>query len=320
MKKLLKISTAALVMSTAFFVSGASARDQLSIVGSSTVYPFASAVAEKFGQSTDFKTPVIESTGSGGGLKMFCKGIGTNTADITNASRAIKSKEKAQCAEAGITPIEYLIGYDGITISNSKQSAQASFTKEDIFKAVSHFVWLNDEWVLNPYKKWRDIRPELPNKKIDIMIPPTTSGTRDAFVELIMHKVCKKKYGMDKKTYKAQCTGVRTDGTYVVQMGENDNLLIEKLLKDENRFAVFGFSFLDQNRDRVQGAIIDGVEPDFDTIADGSYGVSRPLYFYVKKQHIGVVPGIEEYVDMFMSPKMIGEDGVLTEMGLIAVQ
>ena len=320
MKKLLKISTAALVMSTAFFVSGASARDQLSIVGSSTVYPFASAVAEKFGQSTDFKTPVIESTGSGGGLKMFCKGIGTNTADITNASRAIKSKEKAQCAKAGITPIEYLIGYDGITISNSKQSAQASFTKEDIFKAVSHFVWLNDEWVLNPYKKWSDIRPELPNKKIDIMIPPTTSGTRDAFVELIMHKVCKKKYGMDKKTYKARCTGVRTDGTYVVQMGENDNLLIEKLLKDENRFAVFGFSFLDQNRDRVQGAIIDGVEPDFDTIADGSYGVSRPLYFYVKKQHIGVVPGIEEYVDMFMSPKMIGEDGVLTEMGLIAVQ
>ena len=320
MKKLLKISTAALVMSTAFFVSGASARDQLSIVGSSTVYPFSSAVAERFGQSTDFKTPVIESTGSGGGLKMFCKGIGTNTADITNASRAIKSKEKAQCAEAGITPIEYLIGYDGITISNSKQSAQASFTKEDIFKAVSHFVWLNDEGVLNPYKKWSDIRPELPNKKIDIMIPPTTSGTRDAFVELIMHKVCKKKYGMDKKTYKARCTGVRTDGTYVVQMGENDNLLIEKLLKDENRFAVFGFSFLDQNRDRVQGAIIDGVEPDFDTIADGSYGVSRPLYFYVKKEHIGVVPGIEEYVDMFMSPKMIGEDGVLTEMGLIAVQ
>ena len=311
MKKLILSMVFIAMASTAF------ARDQISIVGSSTVFPFATTVAEKFGQQSDFKTPVIESTGSGGGLKMFCKGIGTRHPDITNASRAIKSKEAAQCAENGIEPIEYLVGYDGITISNSRQSPRASFTKLDIFNAVAVDVMIDGKWVPNPYKKWSDIRAELPDLKIDLMIPPTTSGTRDAFVELILHKVCKKEYGMSKKEYKAKCTAVRTDGNYVVPMGENDNLLIEKLGKDERRFGVFGFSFLDQNSDKVHGALIDGVEPTFETIADGSYGVSRPLYFYVKKQHIGVVPGIEEYVDLFMSDQMIGANGTLSEQGLI---
>ena len=311
------VSAIAVVLFIMGVANSASARDQISIVGSSTVFPFATTVAEKFGQQSDFKTPIIESTGSGGGLKMFCKGIGTNTPDITNASRAIKPKEAAQCADAGIDPIEYLVGYDGITISNSLQSPRASFTKLDIFNAVAVDVMVDGKWVPNPYKKWSDIRAELPDIKIDLMIPPTTSGTRDAFVELILHKVCKKEYGMSKKEYKAKCTAVRTDGNYVVPMGENDNLLIEKLGKDERRFGVFGFSFLDQNSDKVRGALIDGVEPTFDTIADGSYGVSRPLYFYVKKQHIGVVPGIEEYVDMFMSDQMIGAEGTLSEQGLI---
>ena len=307
----------AVVLFSMGVANSALARDQISIVGSSTVFPFATTVAEKFGQQSDFKTPVIESTGSGGGLKMFCKGIGTRHPDITNASRAIKSKEAAQCAENGIEPIEYLVGYDGITISNSRQSPRASFTKLDIFNAVAVDVMIDGKWVPNPYKKWSDIRAELPDLKIDLMIPPTTSGTRDAFVELILHKVCKKEYGMSKKEYKAKCTAVRTDGNYVVPMGENDNLLIEKLGKDERRFGVFGFSFLDQNSDKVHGALIDGVEPTFETIADGSYGVSRPLYFYVKKQHIGVVPGIEEYVDLFMSDQMIGANGTLSEQGLI---
>lgn len=311
------VSAIAVVLFIMGVANSASARDQISIVGSSTVFPFATTVAEKFGQQGDFKTPIIESTGSGGGLKMFCKGIGTNTPDITNASRAIKPKEAAQCAENGIDPIEYLVGYDGITISNSLTSPRASFTKLDIFNAVAVDVMIDGKWVPNPYKKWSDIRAELPDIKIDLMIPPTTSGTRDAFVELIMHKVCKKEYGMSKKEYKAKCTAVRTDGGHVVPMGENDNLLIEKLGKDERRFGVFGFSFLDQNSDKVHGALIDGVEPTFDTIADGSYGVSRPLYFYVKKQHIGVVPGIEEYVDMFMSDQMIGAEGTLSEQGLI---
>ena len=307
----------AVVLFSMGVANSALARDQISIVGSSTVFPFATTVAEKFGQQSDFKTPVIESTGSGGGLKMFCKGIGTRHPDITNASRAIKSKEAAQCAENGIEPIEYLVGYDGITISNSRQSPRASFTKLDIFNAVAVDVMIDGKWVPNPYKKWSDIRAELPDLKIDLMIPPTTSGTRDAFVELILHKVCKKEYGMSKKEYKAKCTAVRTDGNYVVPMGENDNLLIEKLGKDERRFGVFGFSFLDQNSDKVHGALIEGVEPTFETIADGSYGVSRPLYFYVKKQHIGVVPGIEEYVDLFMSDQMIGVEGTLSEQGLI---
>ena len=311
------VSAIAVVLFIMGVANSASARDQISIVGSSTVFPFATTVAEKFGQQGDFKTPVIESTGSGGGLKMFCKGIGTGTPDIANASRAIKPKEVAQCADAGIDPIEYLVGYDGITISNSRQSPRASFTKLDIFNAVAVDVMIDGKWVPNPYKKWSDIRAELPDIKIDLMIPPTTSGTRDAFVELILHKVCKKEYGMSKKEYKAKCTAVRTDGNYVVPMGENDNLLIEKLGKDERRFGVFGFSFLDQNSDKVHGALIDGVEPTFDTIADGSYAVSRPLYFYVKKQHIGVIPGIEEYVDMFMSDQMIGAEGTLSEQGLI---
>lgn len=299
--------------------STAYARDQISIVGSSTVFPFATTVAEKFGQGIGYRTPVIESTGSGGGLKMFCGGIGTNTPDITNASRAIKEKEKATCAENGVTPIEYLIGFDGITISNSKNGIKYSLTKEEIYKAVAEQVWNPDTktFAENKFTHWNQINPDLPNTKIDIMIPPTTSGTRDAFVELIMHDVCRKVYGMDKKKAKAACTNVRSKGTYVVQMTENDNLIIEKLVDDVDRLGVFGFSFLDQNPDKVQAATIDGVYPTSDTIADGSYKVSRPLFFYVKKEHIGVIPGIEEYVKLFMSDSMIGENGVLFEQGLI---
>ena len=316
-----KLFSALTLFSALFFMSGqAIARDQISIVGSSTVYTFSTTVAEKFGQQAEFKTPVVESTGSGGGMKIFCKGIGMTTPDITNASRAIKSSEKELCAKNGIDPIEYLIGYDGIVFANNSIVDRGVFTKEDIFNAVSYNVMKNGEWVKNPHKKWSDIRSELPDRKIDIMIPPPTSGTRDAFVELVMHSVCKKTYKMPKKGsngYKSMCTAVRDDAGYVVEMGENDNLLIEKLMNDERRFAVFGFSFLDQNSDRVQGSSIDGVIPSFDTIADGSYKVSRPLYFYVKKQHIGVIPGLEEYVELFMSEQMIGKDGTLAEQGLI---
>ena len=294
------------------------ARDQISIVGSSTVYPFATTVAEKFGQLGSNKTPVIESTGSGGGMKIFCKGIGVNTPDLTNASRAIKPKEAKMCADAGITPIERLIGYDGITISSSKEGTQYSLTKEEIFLAVAAQIPDgNGGWKANDHASWSDINPDLPNKKIDIMIPPTTSGTRDAFIELIMHEVCKK-MGLPKKGadgYKQMCTAVRTDNQHVVQMGENDNLIIEKLLNDPDRLGVFGFSFLDQNRDRVHASIIDGVLPEFETIADGSYGVSRPLYYYIKKEHIGIIPGIEEFDAMFL--KMSEPDGPLVEQGLI---
>ena len=288
--------------------------NQISIVGSSTVFPFATIVAERFAKSTDFKAPVIESTGSGGGLKLFCSGIGLGFPDITNSSRAIKSSEKEICAKNGVTPVEYLIGYDGITFSNSNDNKQLSFTKEDIFKAVSAVVYENGKMIENPFKKWSDINSSLPEIDIDVLAPPPSSGTRDAFVELVLHDVCKSEYKMDKKTYKENCSALREDG-FVTEVGENDNLIIEKLTDNSERFGIFGFSFLDQNRDRVQGSFVDGIEPSFDNIADGSYKVSRPLYFYVKKEHIGVVPGIEDYTDYFMSLSI--EGGPLEDAGLI---
>jgi len=318
MKKLFLSAVAVILFSSNI----ALAREQISIVGSSTVYPFSSTVAEKFGQQNQFKSPVVESTGSGGGLKMFCKGVGTTMPDITNASRAIKQREIDMCKENGVTPIEYLIGYDGIVIANKSNGPDYVLSKEQIWRAVAEKVLIDGEWVENPYQKWSDIDASLPDIKIDIMIPPTTSGTRDAFVELVMHKACKQ-LGLPKKGdngYKQLCTKVRTKGTFVVQMTENDNLIIQKLQDDKNRLGVFGFSFLDQNRDTIKGAKIDGVLPEFETIADGSYAVSRPLFFYVKKEHLGFIPGIQDYVDLFMSDNMIGEDGTLTEQGLIAVQ
>ena len=303
-----------------FITNSAIARDTLSIVGSSTVFPFSTIVAEKFGKSTDFKVPVVESTGSGGGMKLFCKGIGTNTPDITNSSRAIKSSEVELCASNGVTPIERLIGFDGIVFANSNSSTQFSLTKEEIFKAVAHKVLSNGKWVDNGYLYWDNINPNLPHIKINVMVPPPSSGTRDAFVELVLHSVCKKIYDMPKKGddgYKARCSGLREDGL-VTEMGENDNLIVEKLTKDTARFGVFGFSFLDQNRDKVHGAIVDGVEPSFDSIADGSYKVSRPLFYYLKKEHMGIIPGISEFDEYFKALTVAG--GPLEEAGLITIE
>ena len=303
-----------------FITNSAIARDTLSIVGSSTVFPFSTIVAEKFGKSTDFKVPVVESTGSGGGMKLFCKGIGTNTPDITNSSRAIKSSEVELCASNGVTPIERLIGFDGIVFANSNSSTQFSLTKEEIFKAVAHKVLSDGKWVDNGYLYWDNINPNLPHIKINVMVPPPSSGTRDAFVELVLHSVCKKIYDMPKKGddgYKARCSGLREDGL-VTEMGENDNLIVEKLTKDTARFGVFGFSFLDQNRDKVHGAIVDGVEPSFDSIADGSYKVSRPLFYYLKKEHMGIIPGISEFDEYFKALTVAG--GPLEEAGLITIE
>jgi len=293
------------------------ARDQIQIVGSSTVFPFSTIVAERFAKNTSFKSPVIESTGTGGGAKLFCAGIGLEHPDVTNASRAMKSSEKEICTANGITPQEFLIGYDGITFSNSRSVGQFSLTKEQIFKAVSAKVMSNGKMIENGYKFWSNIDASLPKVKIDVLAPPPSSGTRDAFVELVMHDVCKKIYKMEKNGdagYKAQCSALREDG-HVVEVGENDNLIIEKLADNSDRFGIFGFSFLDQNKDRVQGSVVNGVVPSFDTIADGSYKVSRPLFFYVKKEHIGVVPGVQEFADYFMS--LADEDGPLAEVGLI---
>ena len=317
MKTYITTITAAILL---FITNSAIARDTLSIVGSSTVFPFSTIVAEKFGKGTEFNVPVVESTGSGGGMKLFCKGIGTNTPDITNASRAIKSSEVELCASNGVTPIERLIGFDGIVFANSNSSTQFSLTKEEIFKAVAHKVLSDGKWVDNGYLYWDNINPNLPHIKIDVMVPPPSSGTRDAFVELVLHSVCKKIYDMPKKGddgYKARCSGLREDGL-VTEMGENDNLIVEKLTKDTARFGVFGFSFLDQNRDKVHGAVVDGVEPSFDSIADGSYKVSRPLFYYLKKEHMDIIPGISEFDEYFKSLTVSG--GPLEDAGLITIE
>lgn len=300
------------------------ARDQIRIVGSSTVYPFATTVAEQFGKSTGFKTPVVESTGSGGGLKLFCSGVGVEHPDITNASRRIKKSEVEKCHKNGVTSVtEIKVGYDGIVMANSKASAVMTITRKQIFLALAKDVPGPDgKLIANPNKTWRDVDANLPNVKIEVLGPPPTSGTRDAFAELALEGGCKKFPAIkamkkkNKKSYKAVCHSIREDGAYV-EAGENDVLIVRKLEANPNAFGVFGYSFLDQNSDKVQGSLIEGKKPTFENIAEGAYPVSRPLYFYVKNAHVGSVPGIKEYLAEFTADKAWGEEGYLTDKGLI---
>lgn len=307
-----------------FINSNAEAREQIRIVGSSTVYPFATAVAEEFGKITSFKTPVIESTGSGGGLKLFCAGVGTNYPDITNSSRRIKESEVKSCRKNGVEEIlEVKIGFDGIVISNSRNSDPVSLTLQQLFLALAKEVPdVYGDLVANSYEKWSDIDGSLPETKIEVLGPPPTSGTRDAFIELAMEGGCKTFpeikviKSKDKNTYKKICHTIREDGAYV-EAGENDNLIIKKLESNPKAFGIFGYGFLEQNKDLVQGALINNVEPTFELIAKGDYPISRSLYFYVKKAHIGIIPGLEEYLDQFTAEETIGEYGYLTDKGLI---
>lgn len=302
------------------------ARDYVSIVGSSTVYPFATVVAETFGKTSRFKTPKIESTGSGGGFKLFCGGIGVAHPDITNSSRAIKKSEIDACAANGVTDIiEVKIGYDGIVIANAKKAEQLQFSRKDLFLALAKNVpdpRGSEKLVPNPFKTWKEVNSDLPNTAIEVLGPPPTSGTRDAFVELAMEGGCKKfdwiaaKEKEDEKQYKSICHAIREDGAYV-EAGENDNLIVQKLEANPNAVGIFGYSFLDQNTDKVQGLMIDGVAPSFEAIADNSYPISRPLFFYVKKAHVGMIPGIKEYLHEFVSEKAWGEEGYLSDRGLI---
>ena len=335
----------------------ASARDTMSVVGSSTVYPFATVVAERFGKSTEFKAPTVESTGSGGGLKLFCKGVGVDTPDVTNASRRIKSSEYEKCQENGVKEIvEVLIGYDGIVLANAKGGTNFELSRKDIYLALAKLVPGPDgKLIENPNKTWNDVNSALPASKIEVLGPPPTSGTRDAFAELALEGgarqiediatlrglkadqkdeiaalvvklgiesaweavVAKKGDGAKgKDVVKIIGRSVREDGAYI-EAGENDNLIVNKLVANPNALGIFGFSFLDQNSDKVQGSVIDGNAPTFEAIADGDYKVSRPLYFYVKKAHIGTVPGIKEYLETFVSVDTIGEDGYLVDKGLI---
>ena len=308
------------------FIYSVTSRDQINVVGSSTVYPFSTVVAENFGNKTGIKVPKIESTGSGGGMKLFCKGLGTGHPDITNASRRIKKNEFNQCKENGIDVVEIKVGYDGIVIANSKKAKLLNLTKRQIFLALAKQVPEGNieggSLVDNPNKKWSDIDPNLPNKKIEVLGPPPTSGTRDAFNELAIEGGCKtfpkliaiKK--QDKKKYKAICRAVREDGAFI-EAGENDNLIVQKLVENESAFGVFGFSFLIENEDKIQGSTVDGIAPTMETIADKSYGVSRPLYFYVKLAHVDVIPGIREFLAEYTSDDSWGPGGYLEERGMI---
>lgn len=316
---------AASACAIAISASAASARDEIRIVGSSTVFPFSTTVAERFGKETDFPTPVIESTGTGGGLKLFCAGIGEAHPDITNASARIKQSQVDDCASNGIKDIvEVKIGYDGIVIANSRESAPLELTLQDVFLALAKDVPAGEAGKTqpNPYTMWSDIRPELPKTKIEVLGPPPTSGTRAAFVEIAMEGGCKTfswikdLKGSDKSAYKTLCHSIREDGAFI-EAGENDNLIVQKLQAAPTQFGIFGFSFLDQNSDVLQGALVDGVAPEFEDIASGDYPVSRSLFFYVKKDHVGVIPGMEEFLAAFSSDDAWGEEGYLTDKGLI---
>ena len=318
-----KILSATVVAGAVFATAGlAQARDQIRIVGSSTVFPFSTAVAEQFGKDTKFKTPVVESTGSGGGMKLFCAGVGVAHPDMTNASRRIKSSEFEKCTKNGITITEVKVGFDGIVMANSKAGTLFKLTKKQIFQALAKQVPVDGKLVDNPYRMWSDIDPSLPSDKIEVLGPPPTSGTRDAFSELALEGGAKKFESLamlrkkDKKAFKAIAHAIREDGAYI-EAGENDNLVVQKLEANPKALGVFGFSFLDQNSDKVQGSHIGGVEPTFENIAAGDYGVSRSLYFYVKKEHVGSVPGIQEYVNAFTDEDAWGDTGYLTDKGLI---
>src|SRR5687768_6982486 len=312
MKKAILTASAAAV-ALAASVSYAAARDQIQVVGSSTVFPFTTAVAEKLGQGGQFKTPVVESTGTGGGMKLFCSGVGEGTPDFTNASRAIKDKELADCKANGATPVEIKVGFDGIVLANSKAGAMIDLTKEQIFKALAKNVAVDGKVVPNPYVNWADIDASLPATKIEVLGPPPTSGTRDAFVELVMVEACQDEV---KAANEKGCGEIREDGAFV-EAGENDNLIVQKLEANPNAFGVFGFSFLDQNADKLQGHKVDGVEPTFENIASGDYGVSRSLFIYAKKEHVGVIPGMAEFIAEYTSEGAWGPDGYLADKGLI---
>ena len=310
MKKLIAL------VSFALFVTNASARENVSIAGSSTVLPFATIIAEQVGKNPKNKTPVVESGGSSVGKKGVCEGTGLKYIDIGNASSRMKVKELKYCKKNKVDVTEIKVGYDGIVVASSKKGTLLKISKYDLGKALTAKVPVNGKMIDNPYKKWSDINPSLPNLPIKVMGPPTTSGTRASFVEMVNQKgYCKKSKEVKAIGYKSKkCRAMRTDGAYV-EAGEQDNLIVKKLQADPNTFGIFGFSYLDQNMDVLQGAIIDGNEPSFENIADGKYSISRALYFYVKHSHLDIVPGVEAYVKEWT--KHWSEDGMLADAGMI---
>ena len=329
--KFIAIAVATAAAGSFVLTNAASARE-IKIVGSSTVFPYTQAVAEEFARAGG-KAPTVESTGTGGGMKIFCAGIGESHPDITGASRAMKSSEKADCEKNGVKDVtEVLLGYDGLSVANSRKGKKFSVTKPQLYQALAAKVPVDGKLVDNPYKKWSDIDKALPNQPITAYGPPPTSGTRDAFVELVFHYVCKKgklpfwadaKKGAGdkkafKKMYKADCTAMRTDGPFI-EAGENDNLIVQRLDADPNAVGIFGYSFLFENQDKLQALQIGGVEPSMETIASGEYGISRPLFIYIKNAHRKVIDGMTAFIEEYVSDKAMGDGGYLSERGLVVL-
>ncbi|SES68087.1 PstS family phosphate ABC transporter substrate-binding protein [Oceanicella actignis] len=319
------LAMAALVAATA---GAAQARDQIRVVGSSTVFPYSQAVAEEFANATGATPPVVESTGTGGGFKIFCQGVGDAHPDVTGASRAMKASEYKLCQEHGVTDVtEAMIGYDGLSIAVSRANkADWDLTETQIFLALAAQVPVNGAWADNPYRRWSEIDPSLPDVEILVYGPPPTSGTRDAFVELAMHDGCKAlpyvqdlKAKMDGKAFKSwvkeNCSRMRQDGPFI-EAGENDNLIVQRLEADPDALGIFGYSFLYENNDRLKAVKVDGIEPNEQTIADFSYDIARPLFIYVKNAHRGVIPGLDEFLAEYVSDNALAPGGYLEERGL----
>jgi len=319
----------AAALALAGIASAQSARDYINVVGSSTVYPFTTTVAEQFGRSGSFKTPKVESTGTGGGIKLFCGGVGVQYPDIANASRRIKPAEVETCAKNGVKDIaEVKIGYDGIVLANAKSAPTYKVTRKDIYLALAKKVpdpAAPETLIANPYRTWNQVNAALPAEKIEVLGPPPTSGTRDAFVELVMETGCstyswiKAVKDVDENRFKAICHTIREDGPYI-EAGENDNLIVQKLEANPKALGIFGYSFLEENLNKLHGSVVDGQAPTFENIAAAQYPVSRALYIYVKKAHLGVIPGLKEFVAEYTSDRAFGPDGYLVDKGLIPLQ
>jgi phosphate transport system substrate-binding protein len=314
------------ILGMSAIASAQSARDSISIVGSSTVYPFTTTVAEQFGRQGKFKTPKVESTGTGGGLKLFCNGVGPQFPDIANASRRMRPAELQACQKAGVKDVvEIKVGYDGIVLAENKTGASLNLTRKDVYLALAKTIpdpANPSSLIPNPNTTWKDVNPKLPATKIEVLGPPPTSGTRDSFAELYLEAGCRTYAWLDalrsqdEPRFKRACDSIREDGAYI-EAGENDNLIVQKLGANATAVGIFGYSFLAENVDKLKGAVVDGVSPTFETIASGKYPASRPLFIYVKKAHINVIPGINEFIAEYMSDKAIGEEGYLADKGLI---
>ncbi|HSP23655.1 MAG TPA: substrate-binding domain-containing protein [Saliniramus sp.] len=326
--KFTTLTSAIAIAAAGFMVVGdaaAQSRNQIRIVGSSTVFPYTQAVAEEFANASGNPAPVVESTGTGGGMRIFCGGVGPDHPDLTGASRAMTESEWALCVQNGVTEVsEALIGYDGLTIANSRSGPDVALTEAQIFQALAAEIEVDGEIVANPYTNWNQIDASLPDAEIVVLGPPPTSGTRDAFVELVMHDGCnefetiKALEDSNEDRWEEVCSRMRQDGPFI-EAGENDNLIVQRLQQDANAFGIFGYSFLYENQDTLKPVSINGVDPSIETIADSTYPVARPLFFYVKNAHRNVIPGLEDFVAAYMSDDALASDGYLAERGLVSL-